>query len=135
MDLFAMRLAAAQQAGGGNMIVTLLPMILIFAVMYFLMIRPQKKREKALREKINAMQVGDTVLTIGGIVGKVMNIANDEVTISTSVANTMLTFKKTAIGTVVSAGQAAGKTQPATTEKSDEEKSKKKWFKRESDVE
>ena len=69
--------------------------------MYFLLIRPQRKKEKKLREQINAMVVGDNVVTIGGVVGRVVNIKDDEVTISTSVANTLVTFKKSAVNTVV----------------------------------
>jgi preprotein translocase subunit YajC len=48
------------------------------------------------------MRPGDNVMTIGGIVGRVANITGDEVTIYTSVANTMMTFKKNAISTVLS---------------------------------
>ena len=73
--------------------------------MYFLMIRPQKKKEKELRQQIDAMRVGDTVMTIGGVIGRVVNILGDEVTIVTSVANTMITFKKSAISTVTRAGE------------------------------
>jgi preprotein translocase subunit YajC len=73
----------------------------MFALMYFLLIRPQRKKEKKLREQINAMVVGDNVVTIGGVTGRVVNIKDDEVTISTSVANTLVTFKKSAVNTVV----------------------------------
>ncbi len=78
-----------------------LPLALMFGLMYLLLIRPQKKKEKKLREQINAMVVGDSVVTIGGVVGRIVNIKDDEVTISTSVANTLITFKKSAINTVV----------------------------------
>ncbi|MDI9491046.1 MAG: preprotein translocase subunit YajC [Clostridiaceae bacterium] len=87
--------------GGGNLLMSLLPMILIFGLMYLLMVRPQKREEKKMREQINAMRVGDSVVTIGGVVGKIMNLSDDEVTIATSVANTMMTFKKQAISTVI----------------------------------
>lgn len=89
------------QPGRGSLIMSLLPMILIFGVMYLLMIRPQKREEKKMKEQINAMRVGDSVVTIGGVVGKIMNISDDEITIATSVANTMMTFKKQAISSVV----------------------------------
>lgn len=79
----------------------LLPLALMFVVMYFLMIRPQKNKEKKLREQISQMRVGDTVMTIGGIVGRVASLTDDEVTIYTSVANTMMTFKKTAISQIL----------------------------------
>ncbi|NLW10481.1 MAG: preprotein translocase subunit YajC [Clostridiaceae bacterium] len=90
-------------AGGGieSILGLVLPLGLMFGLMYFLLIRPQRKKEKKLREQISAMVVGDNVVTIGGIVGRVVNIKDDEVTISTSVANTLVTFKKTAVNTVV----------------------------------
>lgn len=98
-------IAAAAPAGGG-LSMLLLPVILI-AAMYFLMIRPQKKREKAQQEKRNAMEVGDQIMTIGGILGKVVNIKGDEVTISSSVANSLLTFRKDAISEIIKPEDAA----------------------------
>jgi preprotein translocase subunit YajC len=94
--------AAAGTAGGlSSLTGMLLPLAAMFALMYFLMIRPQRKKEKALRDQINAMKVGDKCVTIGGIVGKVVNIKDDEVTVQTSVANTLVTVRKSAISTVI----------------------------------
>lgn len=93
--------AAPAQPQPGSVIQLFLPLILIFGLMYFMTIRPQKKREEALRKQIDSMQVGDKVVTIGGITGRVFNIQDDEITISTSVNNTLMTFKKSAIATVV----------------------------------
>ena len=81
-----------------------IPFILILGVMYFVSIRPQKKREKQLKAQLEKMKPGDKVMSIGGIVGRVANISDDEVTIYSGVANTMLTFKKSAISTVISQG-------------------------------
>jgi preprotein translocase subunit YajC len=78
-----------------------IPLALMFGLMYLLLIRPQKKKEKKLREQIESMVVGDNVVTIGGIVGRVVNLKDDEVTISTSVSNTLITLKKSSINTVV----------------------------------
>lgn len=81
-------------------------MIAIFAVFvilwYVIALRPQRKKEKELKEKVDKMRVGDQVITIGGLVGKVANIRDDEVTIMTSAANTLVTFKKSAVNSVVS---------------------------------
>ena len=77
-----------------------MPLALMFGLMYLLLIRPQKKKEKKLREQISLMAVGDNIVTIGGVVGKIVNLKDDEVTISTSVANTLITFKKSAINVV-----------------------------------
>ncbi len=110
--LYPVVLNSTANAGGFyGTLFTFLPLILIFGIFYMLTIRPQRKKERELRNQINAMQVGDQVVTIGGIVGKVMNISGDEVTISTSVANTMMTFKKSAIGTIESSQSPAKATE------------------------
>ena len=100
--LEAAETAAEQKPGGSivSLLYTMLPFILIVGVMYFFTIRPQKKREKKLKETIASMRAGDKVMSIGGIVGRIANISDDEVTIYSGVANTMLTFKKSAISTV-----------------------------------
>lgn len=77
-------------------------LVLFFVVFYLFLIRPQKKKEKELNKQLEALRVGDKVVTIGGLVGYVANINDTEVTISTSVANTLVTFQKSAIGSVQS---------------------------------
>ena len=67
----------------GNIIGALFPMILLFAIMYFMIIRPQKKREKLTREMLNGLIVGDKIVTIGGVVGKISSIKDDEIVIET----------------------------------------------------
>ena len=64
-------------------IVSILPLVLIIVLLYFMMIRPQRKREKETKEMINAMKVGDKVVTIGGICGKVSKIKDEFVFIET----------------------------------------------------
>lgn len=91
-----------EAAPGGSLLGMFLPLIIVFALMYFITIRPQKKKDEELRKQINAMQVGDEVVTIGGITGRIFNIQDDEVTVSTSVQNTLMTFKKSAIAHVMS---------------------------------
>lgn len=78
-------------------IAAFLPMILIFVVMYAILIVPQRKREKKTREMLSALKVGDLVITIGGIRGKIINIKDDEVTVESSVEKTQIIFKKWAI--------------------------------------
>ena len=75
-------------------------LVLMFVVFYFILIRPQRKREKELKEEVSKLSVGDRVVTIGGLVGFVANIKDNEITISTSAANTLVTFTKSAISTV-----------------------------------
>ena len=109
--------ATASPAGGSPWTILILPVLLI-VIMYFLMIRPQKKREKAQQEKRNAMEVGDQIMTIGGILGKVVNIKGDEVTISTRVANSLITFRKDAISEII---KPEGATKPSTVENTSEQ--------------
>lgn len=71
-----------------------------FGLMYFLIIRPQKKKTKQMTELRNSVQAGDEVVTIGGVVGRVLNIKEDEVVIEVGAARTKLTFKKWAISTI-----------------------------------
>jgi preprotein translocase subunit YajC len=72
--------AFAQGIGGadGNMLMSLLPFILIFVIMYFLILRPQQKRAKQHQEMVKNLRRGDTVITSGGLVGKVTKVVDDE---------------------------------------------------------
>ena len=64
--------------GGDNMLVSLLPFILIFVIMYFLILRPQQKRVKQHAEMVKNVRRGDTVVTSGGLVGKVTKVIDDD---------------------------------------------------------
>jgi preprotein translocase subunit YajC len=79
---------AAGAGGAGAAIGSFLPLILIFAIMYFLLIRPQQKKMKELKAMVDALRKGDQVLTQGGIIGKVTSVGTDgilEVEIATGV--------------------------------------------------
>ena len=68
---------AAGASGGQGLLVQLLPLILIFVVFYFLLIRPQQKRVKQHKEMVNSLKVGSSVVTSGGIAGKVVKLDDD----------------------------------------------------------
>lgn len=70
---------AAQGGSTAGAIVSLLPLVLIFVVFYFLMIRPQQRRMKALQDSVNSVKKGDTVVTGGGLIGKVTKVDEREV--------------------------------------------------------
>ena len=76
---------AYAQAGGepgtGDFLISLLPLILIFVVFYFLLIRPQQKRMKDHRDMLSALRRGDRIVTGGGIIGQVIKVADDECTV------------------------------------------------------
>lgn len=69
--------------------------------MYLIIFLPQKRRDKKAKEMLNAMQVGNSVVTIGGVSGKVVNIKDDEITIETGVEKAKINFKKWAVKEVV----------------------------------
>ena len=69
---------AASPFGGDNMLVSLLPFVLIFVIMYFLILRPQQKRVKQHQEMVKNVRRGDTVVTSGGLVGKVTKVVDDD---------------------------------------------------------
>tara|TARA_A100000164_G_C21285571_1_gene486558 strand:- start:107 stop:424 length:318 start_codon:yes stop_codon:yes gene_type:complete len=70
-------LAYAQASGGQGFIVQLLPLILIFVVFYFLLIRPQQKRVKQHKEMVASLKVGSQVVTSGGIMAKIIKVDNE----------------------------------------------------------
>jgi len=81
---------------------TVLYLAVIFVVFYFFMIRPQKKKEKQTRDMINAVKVGDDILTIGGIRGTVARIKDDRLFIESSKQDkTVLEIEKWAIKDVI----------------------------------
>ena len=77
VNVFAEGETKQGQANPLAMVIQFVPLVLIFVVFYFLLIRPQKKKEKALKDMISNLNVGDTVASIGGIHGKIIRIKDD----------------------------------------------------------
>lgn len=98
-----------------NIAMSVLPFVAIVALMYFMMIRPQQKQQKKLQEMRDALKIGDQIITIGGIKGKILKVTDDSVILETSNAKTRMEFVKQAISTVVN------KTEVETSEGNDEE--------------
>ena len=69
---------ASPLGGEGGMLMSLLPFILIFVIMYFLILRPQQRRVKAHQEMVKNVRRGDTVITNGGLIGKVTKVVDEE---------------------------------------------------------
>lgn len=92
--------AAAGQGSIGELLVMILPFAAVLLVLYFLMIRPQKKKEKKIAQMRDAVQVGDSITTVGGIIGRVVNIKEDGIIIETGADRNKMQIKKWAIQTV-----------------------------------
>ena len=80
--------AQAAGAAGGieQQVMSLLPIVLMFVVLYFLMVRPQMKRAKEHRQMVEALQKGDEVITSGGIVGRLSKVSDAYVTVEVAQA-------------------------------------------------
>jgi preprotein translocase subunit YajC len=83
----------------GNM-TFIIVMVLMFAAMYFIMIRPNRKREKEATEMRNTLEIGDEVTTIGGIVGRVVSIKDDTIVLETAGERSRIRFLRGAIDKV-----------------------------------
>ncbi|MBP6491820.1 MAG: preprotein translocase subunit YajC [Clostridia bacterium] len=82
-------------------LVTLMPLVLLIVIMYFLLIRPQKKREKAVTAMRNSIKVGDEVITIGGICGKIVKTKDETLTIQVGADKTKFEIMRWAVSKVV----------------------------------
>lgn len=81
-------------------LMTIVPFVLIFVVMYFFMLRPQKKQEKEANAMRENLQVGDEITTIGGIIGKIVSIKEETCVIETTKDRTRIRILKTAVSRV-----------------------------------
>jgi preprotein translocase subunit YajC len=96
--------AQAPAAGGGDPgLMGFLPIILMFVLLYFLMIRPQMKRAKEQRAMIDALQKGDEVATAGGVLGKITKVADSYVTVEIA-PNVEVSVQKAAVQTLLPKG-------------------------------
>jgi preprotein translocase subunit YajC len=98
--------APAGGSGGSNPIGFFLPIISIFIIMYFLMFRPQAKKQKEMAKMISALQKGDRVVTIGGVYGVVQGIKDKENIVVLKIAdNVKIDINKSAIARKLSEGE------------------------------
>lgn len=94
MSLFLTETSTA--AGGSSMIIML---VLMFAIFYFFIIRPENKKRKKTEEIRSSLSLGDEIVTIGGITGKIVQITEDTITFETGEDRVRLQVKKWAIST------------------------------------
>ena len=102
-DATATTEAAAEMSTGATIIyyaVQFLPMILIFVVFYFMLIRPQRKKDKAAKEMLENLKVGDRICTIGGIYGTIVRIKDQVLTIEVGDQKTQMMIARWAVRNV-----------------------------------
>ena len=106
----------------------MMPLILMVAIFYFLLIRPQKRREKQARDMRAALEVGDEILTIGGILGRVVSISKEgeSLLIESGSANTKLRITKGAVQANITAQENAQERQKAAMQAAAEERERRK---------
>ena len=101
MDFNFLTLAKAateqQQGGPGGILLMVLYMVVIFGAMYFILIRPQRKKQKEEKKMRENLQVGDEVVTIGGIYGRVISLKEDTFVIESKSDHSKLTFARWAL--------------------------------------
>ncbi|MBQ6169757.1 MULTISPECIES: preprotein translocase subunit YajC [Ruminococcus] len=97
--------ANGQQPGGMSLLSMPLMLIIMFVLLYFMAIRPQKKRDRELKEMQESLQIGDEIVTGGGIVGIVVSVGEDTVVIETGGAKHKLRIKNWAITENVTAAE------------------------------
>ena len=115
--------AAGGQAGSSSYIIL---MVALIAVMYFVMIRPQKKRQKEEQEMRSSLEIGDEIITIGGIVGKVVTIREEDIVIETGADRNKIKLQRWAVNTNVTKTEQHKKEVEAARAAAKEKKASKK---------
>ena len=103
LGLFADTATSSTAGAAGNSLSStlmfILPLGLMFVILYFMMIRPQRKKDKQTAKMRNELQVGDEVTTIGGIIGRVVMIKEDSIVIETGADRNKVRIKRWAVQT------------------------------------
>lgn len=110
-------------AGGPSPIVNLLPIALMFVILYFLMIRPQQKRLKEHQAMIAAIRRGDTIVTSGGIIGKVAKVEDQELQVEIA-EGVKIKILRSTVSEVRGKGEGAASSAKAKDKDKDKEKDK-----------
>ena len=95
--------AQAPATGGADGLMSFLPIILMFVLLYFLMIRPQMKRAKEQKTMIDALQKGDEVVAVGGLIGKIVELSDQYATLEIA-PETRILVQRPAIQTLLPKG-------------------------------
>lgn len=112
-------------AGQQSMLGMLWPMILMVVIFYFILIRPQRKRDKETQAMRSQLEVGDEIVTVGGILGRVVTIRDDSLLIETGSSNTKMRITKSAVQSNLTAQENARERQAELAEQRQREKEEK----------
>ena len=113
-------------AAGASMGSTVIMLVLMVAVFYFMLIRPENKRKKEAEQMRGAVKTGDKITTIGGVIGTVVNVKDDKIVIETSADQVRIEFAKWAIST----NETAAEAKKAEAKKAQDAKAKAKAAKK-----
>jgi len=92
---------AGQQAEQPNPLISFLPFIFLILILYFLMIRPQQKRQKEHQRLLDELKIGDEIITSGGIIGKITNFRNEKESVIIKGEDSKLEIRRTAISGLI----------------------------------
>lgn len=98
--MFSYFLEGEAAAGGGSWVGSIIMIVGLLALMYFFMIRPQKKQERQINEMREGLQVGDEITTIGGIIGRIVSIKDETILIETGRDKVKIRFLRSAVRSV-----------------------------------
>ena len=119
-------LTTTEAVAGAGMGSTMVMLVAMFAILYFMMIRPEKKRKKEAEQMRSSVRKGDKIPTIGGIVGTVVDVKENNIVVETSADQVRIEFAKWALSTNETAAEAA----KAEAKKAQEAKAKAKAAKK-----
>ncbi|QHI73679.1 preprotein translocase subunit YajC [Aminipila terrae] len=114
----------------GSLYQNLLPFVLLIVIMYFLLIRPQKKKEKTVNEMRNSIKAGDEIITIGGICGKVVKVKDETIVIQVGAEKLKFEMMKWSISKVVNRDESKNSSKKSKPVEETEEAPKKSLPKR-----
>lgn len=117
-----------------NTLVNLLPIVILFVLMYFLMIRPQRKKDKQIKDMRNSLTVGDEIITIGGLCGKIVKTKDETIVVQVGADKVKFEMMRWAVSSVTKESSRRG-TADAFEEADEPKKVMPKKLRKSSDVE
>ena len=114
--------------------ISVLPLLILIVAMYFLMIRPQRKKDQEIKNMRNNLQVGDEIVTIGGIVGKIVKVKGENIVLQVGADKVKLEMTRWAVSSVTTPAKNAAKSDDIKEEEAPKKAMPKK-LKKAADIE